>query len=162
MDRVVDTNIAVIANGRETTASDACQLKAIEFLEMLVAKDRTIIDSGNRVLTEYRKRLKAEGQPGVGDQFFRHLLDNQGNTKAVRVVEESDARADPLRHAFTHGNLSGFDPSDRPFALCAAVGRARVVTATDSDWLIHEVGLQACGVRVDFVCGKAAATKARA
>lgn len=160
MDRVVDTNVAVIANGRETTASGACQIKTIEFLEALVARDRTIIDAGSQVLDEYRKRLKAEGQPGVGDLFFRHLLDNQGNAKAVRVVDECGPRADPLKHAFAHGELSAFDPSDRPFAICAAVGRARVATATDSDWLIHEVGLQACGVRVDFICGKAAATKA--
>ncbi|MFA4901048.1 MAG: hypothetical protein WC563_16135 [Brevundimonas sp.] len=160
MDRVIDTNIAVIANGREVTASVSCQIKAIEFLEAAVSRDRTVIDAGNRVLGEYRKRLKAEGQPGVGDQFFRHLLDNQGNTKRIRVIDERDARGDPLRRAFAHGNLSAFDPSDRPFAICSAVGRARVVTATDSDWLIHEVGLQACGVRVEFICGKAAATKA--
>ena len=160
MDRVVDTNIAVIANGRETTASGACQIKDIEFLEALVEKDRTVIDAGNEVLTEYRKRLKAEGQPGLGDLFFRHLLDNQGNAKSVRVVDGNDARADNLRHAFTHGNLSAFDLSDRPFAVCAVVGRARVATATDSDWLDHEVGLQACGIRIDFICGKAAATKA--
>lgn len=160
MDRVIDTNVAVI--GRETTASADCQLKAIEFLQTMVDTHRTIVDEDGLVLTEYRRRLYAEGQPGVGDLFFRYLLDNQGNGQVVRVVNPKSARGDPLRQAFLQGNLSAFDPSDRPFALCSAVARARVVTATDSDWLIHEVGLQACGVRVDFLCGKAAATKATA
>ena len=161
MDRVVDTNVAVVANGRDTTASNTCQLKAIEFLEALVNRDRSVVDLGGKIFDEYRKRLRAEGQPGVGDQFFRYLLDNQGNVKAVRVIDESDARANALKHAFEQGGLSAFDPSDRPFAICSAVGKARVATATDSDWLIHSVGLQACGVRIDFVCGKSAATKAQ-
>lgn len=159
MDRVVDTNVAVVANGRDVTARPACQLASIEFLEVLVSRGRVVIDTEGDVLEEYRKRLYAEGQPGVGDLFFRHILDNQGNSASVRLVDIASARAAPLSDAFRQGGLARFDPSDRPFALCAAAGRAAVAVATDSDWSEHEVGLQACGVRVQFVCGRAAATK---
>jgi len=67
------------------------------------------------------------------------------------------ARGDDLREAFERGTLADFDPSDRKFALCAVVARVPVATATDSDWVQHEVGLAACGVQIEYVCGREAA-----
>ena len=159
MDRVVDTNVAVVANGRDVTASADCQISSIELLEALLERGRILIDGPGEILVEYQKRLHAEGQPGVGDLFFRHVLDNQGNAKRIRLVDTQGARTTPLRNAFAHGGLARFDPSDRPFALCAVAGRSSVAVATDSDWIEHEAGLQACGVRVHYVCGRSAATK---
>lgn len=158
-DRVVDTNVAVVANGRDVNASEECQLRAIELLEVLVERGRTVIDEGGQIFSEYGKRLYAQGQPGVGDMFFRHLLDSQGDASAVRKVDPNALRAKALDDALRAGGLARFDPADRIFAACSAVARAPVSLATDSDWSDHEVGLQACGVRVHYVCGKAAATK---
>lgn len=159
MDRVVDTNVAVVANGRDVTASADCQISSIELLEDLLERGRILIDVPGDILSEYQKRLHAEGQPGVGDLFFRHVLDNQGNAKRIRTVDTHSARTAPLRDAIAHGGLAKFDPSDRPFALCAVAGRSAVAVATDSDWTEHEAGLQACGVRVHYVCGRPAATR---
>ena len=158
-DRVVDTNVAVVANGRDVTASEACQVRAIELLESLRERGRVVVDTGDLIFSEYGKRLYAEGQPGVGDMFFRHLLDSQGDDRAVRKVDPNVARAKAFHDAVASGGLSKFDRSDRIFAACGAAARAPVSVATDSDWSDHEVGLQACGVRVHYVCGKAAATK---
>lgn len=159
MDRVVDTNIAVVANGRDVTASVSCQIASIELLEALIDNGKIMIDSSGDILLEYKKRLHAEGQPGVGDLFFRHILDNQGNSKRVRIVDPEGDRTIGLRDAFRNGDLARFDPADRPFALCSVSGRVAVAIATDSDWVEHEAGLQACGVRVHYVCGRDAATK---
>jgi hypothetical protein len=156
--RVVDTNVAVVANGGpNVTASAACQINAIRALQSVVNQGRVSIDQGDEIVREYSKRLDPRGQPGVGDWFFRHVIDNQGNPSKVRAHDISHARGDALRAAFINGNLALFDSDDRIFALCSVVARVPVQTATDSDWRIHEQGLVACGVQVEFVCGKAAA-----
>jgi hypothetical protein len=79
MTKVVDTNVAVIANGRDTHASDGCRLLAIDLLSNLVERERVVIDEAGAVLAEYARHLHPRGQPGVGDWFYRHVLDNQGN-----------------------------------------------------------------------------------
>lgn len=155
--RVVDTNVPVVANGRDTHASEKCQVRSIDTLINLVRKGKVVLDSDDCIITEYGKRLFAKGQPGVGDLFYRHILDNSGNTDKVILADTSSARTDALRQAFVAGGLAAFDPSDRPFALASASSRAPVVTATDSDWADHEAGLNACGVQVSFVCGRATA-----
>ncbi len=118
---------------------------------------RVVIDDGGAILAEYDKRLRPQGQPGVGDLFYRHVLDNQGNTSRVRTVNVEKRRGNALRAAFDRGTLGIFDADDRPFALCSAIGRAPIATAIDSDWVEHEAGLLACGVRIDYVCGRAVA-----
>jgi hypothetical protein len=154
---VVDTNVAVVANGRDTHASVPCCRKAVELLMQLHGTGCIVIDGGGVILAEYSRRLHPQGQPGVGDRFYRHVIDNQGNTRRVRTVEVDQPRGAALKAAFDRGTLAKFDPADRTFALCSAVGRAPVATATDSDWVNHESGLMACGVRIDYVCGRALA-----
>jgi hypothetical protein len=155
--KVVDTNVAVVANGRDVNASDECRHQSITVLEALVKRGCIVIDTEGSILAEYGARLHPEGQPGVGDLFYRHVLDNQGNPRRVRIVRTVGARGDALRGAFERGTLADFDPSDRKFALCAVVARVPVATATDSDWVEHEVGLAACGVQIEYVCGREAA-----
>ena len=156
---VVDTNVAVVANGRRVTASGDCQEKAISYLLAIVETGCVMIDSSGEILSEYKKRLFAKGQPGTGDHFYNHVLINQKNGKRVRQHDLGQKRADALRDAFSKGTLKKFDADDRPFAMCAAVARTSVATCTDSDWTEHEAGLGACGVKVEFICGRDAAVK---
>jgi hypothetical protein len=155
--RVVDTNVAVIANGRDTNASMECRLRSVTALEHLVQSGCVVIDDAGSILDEYQGRLHPQGQPGVGDRFYRHILDNRGNVRRVRMVDTECTRADVLRRAFERGTLAAFDRSDRVFALCAVVARVPVATAMDSDWARHQAGLTACSVRIEFVCGREAA-----
>jgi hypothetical protein len=151
--RVVDTNVAIVANGRDTHASDDCQLSCIQLLEDLVKSGCVVIDDRSLIIEEYSNQLRPQGQPGVGDRFYRHVLDNQGTERKLKQVTIDAQRGDALREAFKNGELSNFDRSDRVFALCSVIGRAPIATATDSDWHDHHNGLCACGVQVHFVCG---------
>lgn len=157
--KVVDTNVAVVANGRDTHASPACQLETIQFLRRLVDSGRVVVDDNGGIFAEYDRRLRPEGQPGVGDLFYRHVLDNRGNAQRVRWVDVRQPRGDALRRAFEAGGLAAFDRSDRIFALCSAVSRAPLATATDSDWPQHEAGLRHCGIKIEYVCGRATAAR---
>jgi hypothetical protein len=152
--KVVDTNVAVVANGRDTHASIDCCRACVQTLTAIRDRGMSVIDSSGLILGEYQKRLRAEGQPGVGDLFFRHLLDNQTNQKLVQLADPNGTRADALKHAFLRGTLAKFDSDDRVFAQVSVVARAPVITATDSDWPNHEAGLNACGVIVEYACGR--------
>jgi hypothetical protein len=130
----------------------------VEALQQIVKKGQVALDVKGEILTEYKKRLNPQGQPGVGDLFYRHLIDNQGSANRVRAHDIGHPRANALRQAFAaQGTLANFDGDDRVFALCAVAANATVLTATDSDWADHEAGLRACRVKLRFICGKAAA-----
>jgi hypothetical protein len=66
MRRVVDTNVAVAANGRGTNASIDCRMAAIEFLKRLVTRGRTILDLSGEIQEEYRRPRGAGGVPSPG------------------------------------------------------------------------------------------------
>lgn len=72
---VVDTNVAIVANGREgeTNADADCQLSCVETLRSVVAEE-VAIDDRRVILQEYRNRLDFSGRPGVGDAFFQAYM----------------------------------------------------------------------------------------
>ncbi|MEI7645114.1 MAG: hypothetical protein WCJ55_12635, partial [Chloroflexales bacterium] len=119
---VVDTNVPITANGQAEHASLACQLACVTFLRMVQSQRRISVDRRGLIFQEYRRQLSPNGQPGLGDAFFKWLWDNQANDQVceqVSITPTADGRDfaefpdDPA--------LASFDPSDRKFV---AVSRA--------------------------------------
>ena len=79
---VVDTNVAMAANGRETHADARCQLACVERLKSLAAGEVVAIDDRGLILHEYRGRLNLSGMPGVGDVFLKHVF-NRASCKTL-------------------------------------------------------------------------------
>jgi len=151
--RVVDTNVAIVANGRsDSNASIECHLAAIEFLNEMATNGCVIVDLDGEIQEEYRKHLKPSGQPGVGDRFYQLiLLSSPLRVQRIALPRHStgeyvDFPTDPA--------LAPFDPSDRKFAAAAKKSSCPVVNATDSDWLSYESVLRSHGIRVQFLCGR--------
>jgi hypothetical protein len=150
--RVVDTNVAVVANGRHTHASPDCRLAAIDFLNGLVNRGKIILDLAGDMQEEYRRHLNPSGQPGVGDRFFQVVL-NSAPRRVVRVDLPKEPSTGAYRDFPSDPALARFDPSDRKFAAAARRTGQPVANATDSDWLDYKAALNANGIAVDFVCG---------
>ena len=146
---VVDTNVAIAANGRGTHADTSCRLTCVRKLGSLVARETVAIDDGNLILDEYRKHLNASGSPGVGDVFFKHVFDHQyGNrVRRIRVTPTSDGR-----RGFEELPENAFDRSDRKFLAVAVAADAVVLNATDSDWGKQQALMDGLGVKVDELC----------
>ena len=83
---VVDTNVAIVANGREAHADSRCRLTCIKRLESIVAGEVVACDDRNSILEEYKKHLSFSGMPGVGDKFFKHVFNSQFQENRVRRV----------------------------------------------------------------------------
>ena len=82
---VVDTNVAIVANGRETDTDARCQLTCVEKLKSLAAREVVTIDDKGLILNEYRRRLNFSGMPGVGDAFLTRII-HEGPESASRTV----------------------------------------------------------------------------
>ena len=152
---VVDTNVAVIANGNSGTSAD-CELACVELLRELTKEGQIALDFGDRIFTEYRTNLGMSGQPGVGDAFMRLVATNRFNPERCEQVELhvvgptdndfSEFPADPA--------LASLDPADRKFvAVANAPQPGRVLhVGIDRDWKRHQVALAAAGVNLSFRC----------
>jgi hypothetical protein len=152
---VVDTNVAVVANGRRDGGgipSSDCRLAAIEFLIELMGSGTVVLDLGHEVQSEYRNLLNPSGQPGVGDQFYREVLNSApGRIERVELPKGEDGEYVHCPRSLISVN---FDSSDRKFAALAKRANAIVANAIDSDWVIHHAVIAEAGIRVKFVCGR--------
>lgn len=153
---VVDTNVAIVANGRDTHAGAKCQLDCIRRLRELVQHGVVVLDRLGLIFEEYRRHLRSAGQPGVGDAFLRHLFDHRYDQTKCEIVEVTCIPDDKRSfEEFPNDEaLAGFDPNDRKFvaAARASVRDPVILNATDSDWGQFERPLAQHGVVVEQLC----------
>lgn len=149
--RVVDTNVGIVANGRNTNATLTCRAAAVEALNSILKAGRIVVDGAGEMEQEYRTYFNPSGQPGVGDRFFQAVLtDFAGKVERIDLPKRADGSfADFPEDA----GLAAFDQDDRKFAAAARRANVPVLNAVDSDWLHHQEALRRNGIAVDFVCG---------
>ncbi|WP_440060517.1 hypothetical protein ACTAB0_16640 [Pseudomonas syringae] len=148
---VIETNIAISANGKNTHASLECQLACITFLSEIVSQKKNVaIDEIGLILEEYAKYLCYSGQPEVGDEFFKYLNDNQYYPNRITRVKITPN--DIAARGFDELPDNSMDPSDRKFLVVALVSNAKIVNALDSDWYENIDAITDMGVEVQQLC----------
>ena len=156
--RVVDTNVLVVANGRDIHADEGCQLACIETLEEIETGGVIVLDQLGFILDEYAKHCQRAGEPGVGDAFFKYAFDNQYIQSKCILIGIRKLPGDPgnFQEFPNKPALKSFDPSDRVFVAVAIAcrGNPLICNATDSDWAEFESALQKEGIIVKQVCPK--------
>jgi predicted nucleic acid-binding protein len=149
---VIDTNLAIVANGDDENVNIDCRLAAVKLLQKATEKGRIFLDSGGAIQSEYRRYLNPKGQPGVGDRFYLEVINsNPSIITRIDVEKSASGQYVDLPQALID---AGFDPSDRVFAAVAKKSKAKVYNAVDTDWLHHIRIIEENGIRVVFVCGK--------
>ena len=147
---VVDTNVAIAANGRHTHADASCQLTCVQRLKSVAENEVVAIDEAGSILEEYARNLRFSGMPGVGDKFFKHVFNYQYQDDRVRRVAVTPSDDDG--RGFEELPENTFDRSDRKFLAVAVVAKAVVLNATDSDWNEQAALMNALGVKVSQLC----------
>jgi hypothetical protein len=164
---IVDENVAIVANdpvrseAKAPQADGVCRLACVRLLRKAAKSGVVAIDAAGEVLQAYRRHLNYRGQPGVGDAFFKHLVDHQFNHKRVRRVA-LPRHADRGFEAFpADSDLATFDPSDRIYVALALVapGKPTIFNAVDSDYREHEQALRRVGVKVTELCPRCIRTR---
>lgn len=147
---VVDTNVAVVANGRNIHVSHKCQQKCVEKIESIMENGVLVVDTEDLILEEYSGRLEFSGEPSVGDKLFIHLVNCQYQEDRVKRVSITPSRKEGAEFAELPRNK--LDRSDQKFLAVAVVSGAIIVNATDSDWDEHRALTEGLGVKVDQLC----------
>lgn len=148
---VVDTNVAIVANGGEATTADMrCQLSCIERLEILVKEEVVALDNAQYILKEYKRHLSFSGRPGVGDMFFKHVFDNQYQDERVQLIAITEC--EDVSRGYEELPRNKFDPSDRKFLAVAVVSGAVVLNAMDSDWDEEKRLINKLKVEIEQLC----------
>jgi hypothetical protein len=117
---VVDTNVAIAANGRGTHASEKCKLNCAQTLTRIVESEIISIDKDGKILNEYKVHLNRGGQLGIGFYFYLHIIDNQYDPSKVELVSITPTNDDKMYQEFpSDPALAGFDSDDRKFVAVA-------------------------------------------
>lgn len=156
---VVDTNVLLTADKWATHASDACVNACVRVLRQFERGHAVlVVDEGREILNEYRKNLKLGGQPTPARVFLKWALQNLWNPERchqVPITRLPAAENGRLYAQFPESDaLSAFDPDDQMFVAVSLThdSRPAIIQATDSKWIGWKPGLDAAGVRVEFVC----------
>ena len=157
-DFVVDTNVAIAANGRDTHADPECQLACVEHLDVICREGIAVLDDAHLIFDEYKASLSFAGAPGTGDAFFKHVFAHMHGGVRVRQVAITPC-SDEMR-GFEELKKNELDPSDRKFLAVAVVAEAEILNATDSDWSEQEALTRELGVRVRQLCPQHASKSA--
>jgi hypothetical protein len=153
---VIETNVCVAANGRDTHVTPKCAAAARSLLR--ASRSGVVyVDTGGACEGEYRRNLRASGEPGLGDEFFLWLCENQWHGTLIRRVAITPCVvADRPSYAEfpTDPRLESFDPSDRKWiAVALKCGeRPTIYNATDLDYGEHAEALRDHGVNVVELC----------
>lgn len=153
---VVDTNVAIVANGENQDASRNCILACVVKLRELRDNGIIVIDDKDLIFEEYKRYLSFKGQPGTGDAFFRHLYEKQYDPAKVERVNVT--LNDPIEQTYEEfpddSRLAGFDRSDRKFVAVAitSVNNPPVLNAVDSGWRNFQRELEENGIFVEQLC----------
>jgi hypothetical protein len=154
--RVVDTNVAIVANEKCEQAEPECVIACINALRSLVQNERVVLDDKLLIFNEYKGYFSFKGQPGVGDYFFKWVWENQANKERCEIVtitprgsSQTDFEEFP-----DDPDLAGFDQSDRKFVAVALASQSSpiIFEAVDSDFWSFRIVLQRNGVRIGFLC----------
>jgi hypothetical protein len=153
--QVVDTNAAVVANGRQGE-SYICASKCAQALLSIKQSGVIVIDDSDLILKEYRDNCSPYEQHGVGHAFVKWIHDNLYRADLVQRVALTP-RLDPQRHfeeVPEHKDLTTFDPSDQKFVAVANThrGKPTILQALDSKWWGWKDALLECGITVEFPC----------
>ncbi len=151
---IMDTNVAVVANGKTGQASSHCIRECIAKLRHIQDECRLLLDDRNQIINEYRNNLNPSGQPGTGDAFFLWLWQNQANHEYCRKVEVNPHASRGFEEFPEDPNLKDFDQDDRKFVVVALASGTgpKVLNASDTDWWHHRQALQQHGVEIVFLC----------
>src|SRR5690349_12428386 len=154
---VVDTNVPVVANGRNTHANPACIIACVDALSNIYSAGIVVIDDGMRILDEYMRYLNMGGERGAGDAFMKWVWSIQADEaqcERVPLTPRHDGSADDFIEFPDDPELAAFDASDRKFVAVALTSdnAPTVLNAVDSDWAEHHAALTDSGVNIRFLC----------
>lgn len=151
---VVDTNVAVVANGEAPQAGRDCVIACVERLESVYESETVLLDRSGLILEEYSRRLSTDGDLLAGHKFLVWLHNNLGYAdRCARIPIKRHSERGFVEFPDDEA-LRKFHADDRKFVAVARASKRRppIVNASDRDWQEHRDALCRNGVYIEFLC----------
>lgn len=153
---LVDTGVALVANGQADQASPACIVACTNALHDITRQGGLVLDSLGEIFTEYKNNLLQRGQRGPGDEFLLWVITNQWTPgRCDRVTLTRSSQAPPFYAEYPPNRaLAGFDPSDCKFVAAANAhpDKPPILVSLDTDWANAKLALEEAGIRLRELC----------
>ncbi|MBL0871616.1 MAG: PIN domain-containing protein [Phycisphaerales bacterium] len=154
---VVDTNVAMVAQGLAPQADQKCTDACVDALVAITELGVLVLDVGDEIVDEYLNNLGHAGKPGIGRAFAKWARDsrfNQSLVMRVSITPRDDGQWRQYDEFPDRQNLSTFDRSDQKFVAVAVASGANppILNAVDSGWWRHRAALADAGVFVESMC----------
>ncbi len=144
---VIDSNVIIAANRRETTASIQCSAACARRLLDAIENDLILEDTADLIWAEYKRAANFSGQPGAGDRFFELFARNRWTPSRVKRVDIGTNDED-VADRIPPG-LRTFDRSDQKWIATYIHGDGDVLyNALDSDWSESAEAISDEGIKV--------------
>jgi hypothetical protein len=148
---VIDCNVLIAANRRETTASLSCSAACARRLLDATDNDVILEDTKNLIWAEYKRYCNFSGQPGPGDQFFLWFVRNRWTPERVQQIDIGSNEEEIEVHI--PSTLRKFDRSDLKWVATYICGDGEALyNALDSDWSESAKELSDAGLNVIELC----------
>jgi hypothetical protein len=105
-----------------------------------------VLDTLGIIFDVYKGYNNFQGQPGLGDAFFKWVYQNQYQAVHFELVDISQTKV-PV-------GLQKFDPADHIWLKVATASRysPTILNATDTDWYEWMQVLEQHGFLLQFLC----------
>ncbi len=150
---IIETNVAVVANGQNLDVVESCIDACKMFLIRAMRDHVTLLDANEEILHEYLGAISRQKPHGLGARFLIEALRQRYNEDRFRQIDLPKTDSGEFVDFPDDPQLANFDPSDRKFVALAQRTGTAVTNAIDSDWTNFIASLRANGIEVTFLCG---------
>ncbi len=155
---LVDTNVILIADGKNDDAGNRCIANCIKKLSEVCRDGGLVLDDGDRIFSEYLNKTKPWNPQTSGELFVKWVNDNRMNpVRCDRVqITPTDDDAENFEEFPTDPRLARFERADRAFVAVANAHPEKppIAVAIDTDYRMpdHRAAFADSGITIDYLC----------
>ena len=155
---VLDTNVLVVAGGRNVGALEECEKACLAIVRSVHDGAALVaVDSDGRIPLEYARHLRALKGAGVGEKLAVALSRRYRDPTLCRLVDVTPIDDPPGSFKEVPEVLPDFDTDDQVFIAVAAADPTgpQIYTAVDGEYWDRKRDFVASGIGVQFPCSGA-------
>jgi len=155
---LVDTGVILTADGKQQDVGTDGITKCVEKLMLVCKEGGLVVDSGDRIFSEYLNTTAPWNPQTVGEAFVKWVNDHRMNPvwcDRVSITPKADDDED-FQEFPDDPRLATFDRADRKFVAAAHAhpDKPPIAVAIDTDYYMpeHREAFADFGISIEYLC----------